>query len=77
MVSTTERYTNISPMKHNPYLSTKSPSARKSLRQFSEILYVKHNNSVCGLCAAKTKHKAIKRGNFCGQTLQSAVVIKK
>ena len=42
---------------------TKNPSARKSLRQYSEALYVKHKNGICGLCSAKENLKAIITGN--------------
>ena len=36
MVSTSEGCKNNSPMTPNPYVSTKNPSAIKSLRQFTE-----------------------------------------
>ena len=50
-------------MTPNPYVSTKNPSAIKSLRQFTETLDVKHNTTVRSFGAAKEKCKAIKRGN--------------
>ena len=63
MVSIPERCTNNSPMIPNPYVSTKETIARKSLRLFSDQLYVKHNISVRRLSASKAKHKVIKTGN--------------
>ena len=42
---------------------TKTFSAIKSLRQFSEALGVKHRTSVCGLGVAKANHKSIRTGN--------------
>ena len=77
MVSTPEGCTNNSLMTPNPYVSTKNTSARKSLRQFLDILDVKHNTDVCRLGAAKAKHKAIKTGNLLWSTFQSAVTILK
>ena len=47
MVSTPEGCTNNSPIKPNPYVCTKDPSARKPLRQFSETLDVNHKTAVC------------------------------
>ena len=63
MVSTPEGYNINIPMTPNQYDSTKNPSARKSLRQFSETLDVKHNTAVCRLGTAKSKHKKIITGN--------------
>ena len=77
MVSTSESCTDNSPMTPNPSVSTKNPSARKSLYQFTETFYFKHKTSVRSFGAAKAKHKAIKKETFCGQTFQSAVVIQK
>ena len=51
-------------MTPNPYMSTKNPSARKPLRQFSETLNAKNNTAVCRLCAAKTKLRAIRKINM-------------
>ena len=48
----------------NPYLSTKKPSAGKPIRQFTETLDVKHNTAVCRFGTAKSKRKAIKKGNM-------------
>ena len=47
----------------------KIPSARKSLREFSEAFYVKHNSAVCRLGHAKSKLKLIISGN----TLRSSI----
>ena len=63
MVSTPEGCTNNSTITLNPAMFTKSPIARKPLRQFSETLDVKHKTDVCKLGAAKVKHKSIKIGN--------------
>ena len=63
MVSTPEGCTNNSTMTHNPCVSTKKLSARKSLRQFTEILDVKHKSAVQRFGAAKGKCKAIKKFN--------------
>ena len=43
-----------------PICVRKNPSARKSLHQFSEVLYVKPKNVVCGLGAAISKCKAFR-----------------
>ena len=77
MVSIPEGSTNNIPMAPNPYVSTKNASARKSLCQFTKTLDVKHKTSICGFFVAKAKRKTIKKSMCCGQTLQSAVIIKK
>ena len=64
MVSTPELCTNNILMITNPYMSTKNPSARKSLCQFSETLYIKNNTYVHRLGADKKNPKAIKTGNL-------------
>ena len=69
MVSTTEGCTKNILMKPNPYLSTKNPIARKSLRQFSETLDVKNKTFVCGVGAAKAKHRAMKQATLYGKIL--------
>ena len=66
MISTPEVCTNNSLMKPNPYVSTKNPSARKSLRQFTETLDVKHNNAYRRLGAYSSKRKAMKEVKYCG-----------
>ena len=53
MVSTPEGCTYNILMTPNPYVSTKKPSAIKSIHQFSETLYVKHKTAVRGLGTAK------------------------
>ena len=58
-------------------MSIKYPNARQSLCRLSETLDVKDNTDVCRLVSHKAKHKTIKKSMFCGQTLQSAVVIQK
>ena len=63
IVSTPEVCINKIPITPNPYVSTKNPSARTSLRPFSETLGVKHKTAFCGVGAAKANRKAIKTGN--------------
>ena len=77
MGSTPEGCHDISMIKPSPYVSTKKPSARKSLRQFTEKLDVKHKTGVCGFGAARATHKAIKKLMCYGQTLSIAVIMKK
>ena len=77
MVSTPEGCTNNITMTHSPYMSTKNPSARKSLLQFIETLDSKHNSVVRRFGAAKANCKAIKKAMCCVQSLKSAVVIQK
>ena len=55
MFSIPEGCTNNSPKTPNPSVSTKNPSARKSLCQFPEKLDVKHNTSVRRFGASKAK----------------------
>ena len=50
-------------MTPNPYVSTKSPSAIKSLRQFIDTFYVKHKTDVHRFDTDKAIHKAIKKIN--------------
>ena len=62
----------------------KNSSARKSLHQFSEALYVKYNTSACRLCAAQSMCKVIRTGNvlwsniinICGYTKINQKVIE-
>ena len=63
-VSKSEGWTNNSPMAPNPYVSTKNPRSRKSFRQFSETLDVKHKTVVSTFCVAKLNLKTIKKGNL-------------
>ena len=63
MVSTPEVCTNNSPMTPNPYMSTKTTSARKALYQFTETLYVKKKTDVRRFGEAEENSKAIKKGN--------------
>ena len=76
-LSTPEGCTNNIPMTPNPYLSTKNNSARKSLRQFTEKLDVKHKTTVQRFGEAKENCKATKKAMCCVNTLKSAVVIQK
>ena len=77
MVSTPEICTNNSPMKHNPSISTKESSARKSLIQLLESLDDKNKTSGCRFGADQAKRRTIKKSMCCCQTLQSSVVIQK
>ena len=63
MVLTPEGFTSNIPTTPNPYVSTKKPSAIKSLHQFTESLDVKHKTVVCRFGAAKEKREAIKKSN--------------
>ena len=65
----------ISPITPNPYMSTKNPSARKLLRQFTEALYVKNKSSVLRFSEDKANHKETKKAMNCGHTLKRAMVI--
>ena len=64
MVSIPEECNDNIPITYNPYVSTKKPSVRKSLRQYKETLYVKHNTDVSRFRAAKENRKDIKKGNL-------------
>ena len=63
MMSTPEVCTNNSPMIPNPPVSNKNPSTRKSLRQLTETLDVKHKTDVWRFGAGKAKRKSIKKRN--------------
>ena len=69
MVSTPEVCTNNFLMKHNPYVSSKNHSARKSLRQFTETFNIKHKTAVQRLGADRSKRKETKRIKYCGYAL--------
>ena len=63
IVSATKGWTDKSTMTSNPSVSTKNPSARKSLYQFTETLDVKYKTDVCSFGVGKTYSKSTKRGN--------------
>ena len=63
MVSTPGGCTKNSMMTYNPSMSTKKPSAGKSLRQSTDTLDVKHKTGICRFVADKANRKAIKKGN--------------
>ena len=50
-------------MTPNPSVSSKNPSGRKLLHQFTETLYVNNKTAFCGLDSAKENCKAIKKIN--------------
>ena len=77
LFSITKVCTDNSLMTPNSYVSTKNPSARKSLCQFTETLDVKHKTDVRKVGSSKANIKAIENSMCCSQTLQSAVVIEK
>ena len=60
MVFTSEVFTNNSPRYPITPTPVKKPSARKPLRIFTNILYVKKKTAICRVGAAKPKHKEIK-----------------
>ena len=64
MVSTFKGCKNNSMMTPNLFVYTKNLSAIKSLRQFSETLYVKNNDAILWLGVAKAKRKTIKTDNM-------------
>ena len=64
MVSTPERFTYNSPMSSGPPNIVKNCSARKQLRLFTEVLYVKNKTAVRRLCAAKSECKEIRAGRM-------------
>ena len=53
MVSTTERFTDNSPMSPGPPMIVKKRSARKSIRLFTEVLDVKKKTAIRQVVAAK------------------------
>ena len=59
MFSTSEEFTDNSPMSHRQYETVKNPSARKPIHQFLEALDAKPNTSVCIFCSSKSQNKAI------------------
>ena len=64
-------------MTPNPYVSTKNPSKRKSLHQFTEILDAKHKTYVCRFEAARQSVRQYKNSICCGKNLLTALVIPK
>ena len=60
MVSTTDRFTDKSPMSTGPPMIVKNHSARKPLRLFTEVFYFKEKTAVCRVGAAKSKLKVIR-----------------
>ena len=60
MVSTPKVCTNNIPMTPNPYVSTKNPSAIKSLHKFTDTFDFKHNTSVSRFSEPNAKRKSIK-----------------
>ena len=64
MVSTTERFTDNSPMSPRTPIIVKKCIARESLRLLTEVLDVKKKTAVCRIGAAKSKCKAIIAGFY-------------
>ena len=65
MVSNPEEITDDSPRLPMTQMTIKKPSARKSLRLFTNIFDVKKISDIRHVGAAKSKRRAIKAG--CGQ----------
>ena len=62
MLSIPEVFIDNSPMPYGTSVPVKQPSARKSLRYFSETLDVKLKTDFCRLWADKSNWKAIRAG---------------
>ena len=62
MVSTIQEFTYNSPIPPGPYVTSKKPSARKSLHQLSEVLDVKKKTDTLMLFSDKPNRKAILSG---------------
>ena len=60
ILSTPEGVTDASPNVHMSSKPVKKPSARKSLRLFTNILEVNHKTAKRRFVAAKMKHKSMK-----------------
>ena len=58
MVSSTEEFTDNSPMSPVPSVNFKNIIAIKSLHQFTQVLDIQNRTSVCRLVGAKSKFKA-------------------
>ena len=64
LVYTTQIIKNNSPISPGPSKTIRNPSARKSLRLFTEFLDVKNKTAVHRLGAAESNHKAIIAGSM-------------
>ena len=62
MFSNTYRLTDNRPRSTMKPTPVNKPSARKSLRLFTNILYVKKKAAICRVGSTKSKRKAIKPG---------------
>ena len=77
MVSTTEVFTNNSPISPMTSTPVKKPSSQKSLCMFSNVLKVKRKTDYRQVGAAKSKRKVIKFGNTPWALKKSEKGIKK
>ena len=64
MVSTPDMFIDNSQISLGPPMIVKKCSAQKSLRLFTEVLYVKNKPSVRRVGAAKSRHKEIRAGSM-------------
>ena len=76
MVSTTEVFTDNSPIPSGTYVPEKKTNARKPLCPFSETLDVKPKTAVRRLCAAKSKGKGIISGSMLWYSIPKRCVNK-
>ena len=64
MVSTTGRFADKSPISPGTPMIVKKCSARKPFRLFTEVLDIKNKTALLRVCAAQSKHKAIRAGGI-------------
>ena len=69
MISTTKGLTDNRPISLRTSAPVNKPSAIKPLRQFSEVLDVKHKNAVPGLGYSKSKRKYTAAGDIIGSII--------
>ena len=77
MVSTPELFTENSQISPSLSVTVKNPSARKSLRQFLDILEFKPKTYFSRFCVAKSKSKAIRSGSFFWSSIPKRLDIQK
>ena len=64
VVSILEIFTDNIPMSPGPYVTVKNPSAKKSLRLFTELFDVKNKSAVRQVGGSKSKRKSIRSGSM-------------
>ena len=77
MISSPIGFTENIPMSPVPYIYIYNPIARGSLRELSEVLYVKQKSTAHRLGVYKSKLKAIRVENVCGLVLKRGKYIPK